>query len=74
MFLLQGATEMIAQWRPLLFVELAAPNLAVHNITPLQLIEFIESLKYTVHDAKNMQSLDKQHISYTDIICFPNVQ
>lgn len=74
MFLLQGATELIRKWRPLLFVELAAPNLAIHHITPLQLIEFIELLGYTVHDAKKMRPMDKQRIPYTDLICFPNAE
>jgi FkbM family methyltransferase len=71
MFLLQGATTMIRKCQPMLFVELAAPNLAIHNITPLQLVDFIETLEYDVHDARNMQPIDKHNLAYTDIICFP---
>ena len=71
-FVLQGATQMISKWRPVLFVELAEVNLRQHGFTAVALVEFIEQLWYDVRDARTMQAVDKFKTDYhTDIICFP---
>lgn len=71
-FVLQGARNLIAKWRPILFVELAEVNLRQHGYTALALVEFIEQLDYDVRDARTMQPTDKRKTDYhTDIICFP---
>jgi len=71
-FVLQGAMNMIAKCRPVLFVELAEVNLRQHGYTSVSLVEFIEQLEYDVMDARTMKAIDKLKTDYhTDIICFP---
>jgi len=75
LFVLQGATQIISLWKPILFVELADINLRQQNCTALEVLQFIEGLDYYFLDARTMQPLDatvKEH--YTDIICFPRNQ
>jgi FkbM family methyltransferase len=74
-FVLQGASEIIRTWHPILFIELAEVNLRQQNYTAKKLIEQVEHLGYHVLDARTMQPVDrtvKEH--HTDILCFPNQQ
>jgi hypothetical protein len=71
-FVLQGARNLIAKWRPVLFAELAEVNLRQHGFTAVELVKFIEQLDYDVLDARTMQAIDIHKTDYhTDIICFP---
>ena len=73
LFVLKGAKEVIEEWKPLLFIELAEINLRQQHCTALDLIEFVENLGYNVLDARNMQPVDKTFANHhTDILCFPN--
>lgn len=67
---LRGAEYVIRKWKPILFVELAEVNQKQQGYSARQLVEFIEGLKYTVRDARTLQSLDKYKTDYhTDIVC-----
>lgn len=72
LFVLQGATSTIKKYRPILFVELAEKNLQEHNLSSLDLINYIESLGYQIIDAKTMTPVDRSTQNHhTDILCFP---
>lgn len=71
-FVLQGALNIIAKCKPILFVELAEVNLRQHGYTAMSLVEFIENLGYDVKDARTMKVVDRHKPDYhTDIICLP---
>lgn len=72
LFVLQGATNTINKYRPILFVELAEKNLQEHSLSSLDLINYIERLGYQVTDAKTMTPIDRSiQNHHTDILCFP---
>lgn len=71
MLILKGAQKLIKEMRPILFIELADENLKMQGSSALELIGYIENLEYRVFNAKDMSTINKSEIPYTDVICFP---
>lgn len=70
LFVLKGATQLIKQWKPILFVELSEGNLRKQNCSGLELIEFIENLGYGILDARTMREVDRSFTDHhTDLLC-----
>lgn len=70
LFVLKGALKLIAECKPILFVELSEGNLKKQNCSGLELIEYIEQLGYDVTDARTMREVDKSFKDHhTDLLC-----
>jgi FkbM family methyltransferase len=74
LFVLEGAINVLRQWRPMLFVELVDDNLKLQGCSGQAVVDFLKKLDYSILDAQTMQPLVESNTYYTDIICCPKGQ
>jgi FkbM family methyltransferase len=75
MNILQGATSIIKQYRPILFIELDDNNLKAHGHSAKDLISFVKAFDYEIiHSETNKAINDTSSFvnCHYDIICTPN--
>jgi FkbM family methyltransferase len=74
LFVLQGGVNVIKQFRPILFIELAEVNLRNHNIKPGDIVSLLRKLNYDLIDTTTMTNVDLAVSNiHIDILCLPKL-
>jgi FkbM family methyltransferase len=70
--ILQGATELINRFKPILFVEVNNKNLNAQGCSAYELIKFIQNLNYSIFDVNTNLKVDIEDFNtdyHTDVYC-----
>jgi FkbM family methyltransferase len=71
---LQGASEVLRKYKPVLYIELSEKNLNQQGSSANDVVRLLNDLSYNVKDVASGQTVKEMSTGHTDVICFPSLK